>query len=96
MKERAGSSGVRALGLLGAPWWETVGRGMEASESSVRSRWAGRLCRATLEGSARAFGRVVGLNRDRPIMLILRLSRTDPPSTRSLRRPIEDVLAFAA
>ena len=51
MKERAVSSGVRALGLLGAPWWETAGVWLEASESSVRSRWAGRLCRATLEGS---------------------------------------------
>jgi tRNA A37 threonylcarbamoyladenosine dehydratase len=52
--------------------------------------------RAALTKAARAFGRVVGLDRDRPIMLILRLSRTDPPSTRSLRRPIEDVLSFAA
>jgi molybdopterin/thiamine biosynthesis adenylyltransferase len=52
--------------------------------------------RAALTKAARAFGRVVGLDRDRPIMLILRLSRTDPPSTRSLRRPIEDVLTFAA
>jgi len=37
--------------LLGAPCWETAGVWLEASESSVRSRWAGRLCRATLEGS---------------------------------------------
>jgi hypothetical protein len=36
---------------LGARWWETAGVWVEASESSVRSRWAGRLCRATLEGS---------------------------------------------
>jgi nitroreductase len=52
--------------------------------------------RAALTKAARAFGRVVGLDPDRPIMLILRLSRTDPPSTRSLRRPVEDVLTFAA
>jgi len=30
-----------------------------------------------------------------PILLILRVSHTGPPSARSLRRPIEDVLAFA-
>lgn len=36
---------------MGAPCWETAGVCVEASESSVRSRWAGRLCRATLEGS---------------------------------------------
>jgi hypothetical protein len=29
-------------------------------------------------------------------MLILRVSRGAPPSTRSLRRPVDDVLAFAA
>jgi hypothetical protein len=52
--------------------------------------------RAALTKAAGAFGRLVGLDRDRPIMLILRVSRSDPPSTRSLRRPIEDVLAFAA
>jgi molybdopterin/thiamine biosynthesis adenylyltransferase len=52
--------------------------------------------RAALTKAAGAFGRVVGLDRDRPIILILRVSRSDPPSTRSLRRPIEDVLSFAA
>jgi molybdopterin/thiamine biosynthesis adenylyltransferase len=52
--------------------------------------------RAALAKAARAFGRVVGLDRERPVMLIVRVSRSDPPSTRSLRRPVEDVLTFAA
>jgi hypothetical protein len=30
------------------------------------------------------------------VLLILRVSRGDPPSVRSLRRPVDDVLAFAA
>ena len=32
----------------------------------------------------------------RPVLLILRVSRGDPPSVRSLRRPVDEVLAFAA
>jgi molybdopterin/thiamine biosynthesis adenylyltransferase len=35
------------------------------------------------------------LERDRPILLILRISRSGPPTTRSRRRPLDDVLAFA-
>ena len=46
--------------------------------------------------AAGAFERLVGLDRDRPILLILRMSRGAPPTVRSLRRPIEEVLAFAA
>jgi hypothetical protein len=49
--------------------------------------------RDTLTHAADAFERVIGLERDRPVLLILRMSRSDPPSTRSLRRPIDDVLA---
>jgi hypothetical protein len=52
--------------------------------------------RTALTRAAAAFERVAGLERDRPVMLILRVSRGDPPSTRSLRRPVDDVLAFAA
>ena len=52
MKERAvsrvrlGPSGGGAPGVV-----VTAGAWAVASESSIRSRWAGRLCRATLEGS---------------------------------------------
>jgi hypothetical protein len=52
--------------------------------------------RTALSAAAGAFGRVAGLERDRPIMLILRVSLGDPQSVRSLRRPVDDVLAFAA
>jgi molybdopterin/thiamine biosynthesis adenylyltransferase len=52
--------------------------------------------RAALTDAADAFGRVVGLDRDRPVLLILRVSRSEPPSVRSLRRPVDDVLALAA
>jgi hypothetical protein len=52
--------------------------------------------RGALTHAAGAFERVVGLEPDHPIMLILRVSRSDPPSVRSLRRPVDDVLAFAA
>jgi hypothetical protein len=38
----------------------------------------------------------VGVERERPVLLILRVSRGAPPSVRSLRRPVDDVLAFAA
>ena len=51
--------------------------------------------RGALTQAADAFTRVVKLDRDRPILLVLRLSRSDPPSVRSLRRPLEDVLVFA-
>jgi hypothetical protein len=61
-------------------------------ERDSLQRWE----RTALSAAAGAFGRVVGLERDRPIMLILRVSRSDPPSVRSLRRPVDDVLAFAA
>ena len=52
--------------------------------------------RSALTGAAGAFERVVGLDRERPVLLILRVSRGDPPSARSLRRPVDEVLAFAA
>jgi molybdopterin/thiamine biosynthesis adenylyltransferase len=52
--------------------------------------------RAALTDAADAFGRVVGLDRDRPVLLILRVSRSEPPSVRSLRRPVDDVLTLAA
>ena len=51
--------------------------------------------RTALTRAAGAFGRLVGLERDRPVMLILRVSRGAPPSVRSLRRPVDEVLAFA-
>jgi molybdopterin/thiamine biosynthesis adenylyltransferase len=52
--------------------------------------------RAALADAADAFGRVVALDSERPILLILRLScGAAPPSARSLRRPVEDVLARA-
>ena len=52
--------------------------------------------RDALTRAADGFQRVVGLDRDRPVLLILRISQGDPPSVRSLRRPVDDVLAFAA
>ena len=52
--------------------------------------------RTALTGAAAAFERVAGLERERPVLLILRVSRGDPPSVRSLRRPVDEVLAFAA
>jgi molybdopterin/thiamine biosynthesis adenylyltransferase len=52
--------------------------------------------RTALTGAAGAFERVVGLSREHPVLLILRVSRGDPPSVRSLRRPVDEVLAFAA
>ena len=52
--------------------------------------------RSALTRAATAFAGVVGLDRDRPVLLILRVSQGDPPSVRSLRRPVDEVLAFAA
>jgi hypothetical protein len=52
--------------------------------------------RGALADAADAFGGVVALDRGRPILLILRLSRgAAPPSARSLRRPVEKVLEGA-
>jgi molybdopterin/thiamine biosynthesis adenylyltransferase len=47
--------------------------------------------RESLERAAGAFE----LDRDRPILLVLRLSRFAQPSVRSLRRPLDDVLETA-
>ena len=79
-------------GLAVHPWGSPFlfQRLLEDGESL--ERWE----RTALTRAAGAFERVVGLDRDRPVVLILRLSRSGPPSVRSLRRPIEDVLAFAA
>ena len=52
--------------------------------------------RTALTRRRRGVRALVGLERDRPVMLILRVSRGAPPSVRSLRRPVEEVLAFAA
>jgi molybdopterin/thiamine biosynthesis adenylyltransferase len=52
--------------------------------------------RGALTRAAAAFEAVVDLDPARPILLVLRISRGAPPSTRSLRRPVDDVLAFAA
>jgi hypothetical protein len=53
--------------------------------------------RAALTGAAGTFGGVVELDAERPILLILRLSHggAAPPTARSLRRHVEDVLAPA-
>jgi hypothetical protein len=51
--------------------------------------------RAALTDAAAAFGDVVPLDRDRPVLLVLRVSLSEPPSARSLRRPVDDVLSFA-
>jgi hypothetical protein len=51
--------------------------------------------RAALTQAADAFARVVPVERERPVLLILRLSRSAPPSARSLRRPVADVLVDA-
>jgi molybdopterin/thiamine biosynthesis adenylyltransferase len=48
--------------------------------------------RSALTQAADAFGHVVAIEREHPILLILRISRSDPPSTRSLRRPVAEVL----
>jgi molybdopterin/thiamine biosynthesis adenylyltransferase len=50
--------------------------------------------RNALTHAATAFARVAPLDRARPILLILRISRSDPPSVRALRRPPADVLVF--
>jgi hypothetical protein len=52
--------------------------------------------RIALTAAAGAFERVAGMSREHPVLLILRVSRGAPPSVRSLRRPVDDVLAFAA
>jgi hypothetical protein len=52
--------------------------------------------RNALTQAAGEFDRVVGLDPARPILLILRVSRGAPPSVRSLRRPVDEVLGFAA
>ena len=49
--------------------------------------------RSALTDAAAAFGAVVPLDRKRPVLLVLRLSLSAPPSTRSLRRPLDDVLS---
>ena len=46
--------------------------------------------RAAVADAAERFP--VPIQRERPILLILRISRFDPPSVRSLRRPLDDVL----
>ena len=51
--------------------------------------------RTALAQATEAFAPVAPLDVDRPILLILRISRSDPPSVRSLRRGIDDVLVFA-
>jgi molybdopterin/thiamine biosynthesis adenylyltransferase len=52
--------------------------------------------RTALARAAHAFAGVVTLDPDRPILLILRLAReTVPPTARSLRRTVEDVLGRA-
>jgi molybdopterin/thiamine biosynthesis adenylyltransferase len=52
--------------------------------------------RTALTGAAGAFQRVAGMSREHPVLLILRVSRGAAPSVRSLRRPVDEVLAFAA
>jgi hypothetical protein len=44
-----------------------------------------------LVGAAGGFS----LDAGRPILLVLRVSRAGPPSTRSRRRPLDDVLTYA-
>src|SRR3954452_2430110 len=52
--------------------------------------------RTALTRAAGAFRRVVAVERERPVVLILRLSRSaGPPPARSLRRPVEEVLSIA-
>jgi molybdopterin/thiamine biosynthesis adenylyltransferase len=51
--------------------------------------------RAALTQAAGAFARVVPIEREHPVLLILRMSVSEPPSARSLRRPIEEVLDAA-
>ena len=50
--------------------------------------------RQALTHAAAAFERVAGARPGHPILLILRLSHSAPPSARSLRRAVDDVLAF--
>jgi hypothetical protein len=52
--------------------------------------------RASLTEAAARLGAITPLDAERPILLILRVSRHDQPSVRSLRRPVEDVLSYAA
>jgi hypothetical protein len=52
--------------------------------------------RGAVAQAAGAFEDVVELDPARPILLVLRISRGAPASVRSLRRPVDDVLTFAA
>jgi hypothetical protein len=78
-------------GLAVHPWGSPFLFQRLLEDGDSLERWE----RNALTRAADAFERVVGLKRDRPVMLILRVSQSDPPSIRSLRRPIDDVLAFA-
>lgn len=51
--------------------------------------------RAVLEKAAKGFEAEVGRDREQVVLLILRLSKADPPTARSVRRSVEDVLTFA-
>ncbi len=79
------------LGLAVHPWGSPFLFQRWFEDGDSLSEWE----RAALTDAAAAFEREVGLERDRPILLILRVSRSAPPSVRSLRRPLDDVLEFA-
>jgi hypothetical protein len=49
--------------------------------------------RAALTHAGEAFAPVAPIRAEHPILLILRISRHDPPSVRSLRRRLDDVLS---
>ena len=79
------------LGLAVHPWGSPFLFQRLCEEPDSFDDWE----RGALTQAAGAFERVVELDRDRPILLVLRVSRSDQPSVRSLRRPLEDVLVFA-
>lgn len=104
---RAGGTSVPALvgagrGLLRL-WMDATGRGLAvhpwgtpflfqclAEDESSLSSWE----RAAISAAAEKIEPHVSLEHDRPVMLFLRLSVGDPPTARSVRRSVDDVLTF--
>jgi hypothetical protein len=77
-------------GLAVHPWGSPFLFQRLLEDGDSLDRWE----REALTRAAAVFDRVVRLEPDRPVMLVLRLSLSDPPSARALRRSIDDVLVF--
>ena len=73
-------------GLAVHPWGSPFLFQRLLEEPETLERWE----RDALTRAAAAFT----LDPDHPILLVLRVSHAGPPSVRSLRRPVEEVLRF--